>query len=656
MAEKEIVAQIDKLRKTRPARVIETMQTHYGNDGGVAPMLAHDLTIALTFLLLDLKDEARLVEQAKIKGGMSIMKDRLAVAGWLELFVVQLGREPGAPPVEREPAPDRTEPVTSHEALNEFVSDMAAQGRGELLAGDKRCAAKGINHDVHTWLGPKDQTTGSSRWRCWGGNSASVEQVACDGVKLASVTVFPPSPEKVTDGKAITDYLSGVSDELDALALGDTQVQSVELDSATPYCFRCDTCSHLCPGCGDVVDHNEMACKACRVLAGDAAGIDLVKHDASMSITRHTSNGTPYTVSGAADVIERLGLSTDEQATHDAIDKEYAHVTADPFVHGDPDLRIDPFAPIPRTVWAPAVPPNGAAWTSADLLAPVDAAFLPAHLSFSQVTTVGDCGAKYRMQRIAQIPQVPQWANIGGTTFHTCVQTIEESGNEQALTDRPALDSLWNTTLENEIQMIEQASGMTREQFRASAQGREGYDWWRVEGAAMLQRYVDWRQGAGAGQAVLQGPTARPMLEWETTYNVDGVPFKTILDSVWTDSTQGGMVQGRTAIIRDWKTGSMKPDNRQLCTQAWGLRMAGWEGNVLVQFFDARKGTFSEPFDPFGELGMTWDDVRYFVLSADAQRRLPILPARPSDFCGGCSVAYACPIMSQRKAPKAATK
>jgi hypothetical protein len=120
---------------------------------------------------------------------------------------------------------------------------------------------------------------------------------------------------------------------------------------------------------------------------------------------------------------------------------------------------------------------------------------------------------------------------------------------------------------------------------------------------------------------------------------------------VWTDATQG-LVQGRTAIIRDWKTGSMTPDDRQLCTQAWGLRKAGWQGEILVQFFDARKGTFSEPFDPIERI--TWDDVRYFVLSGDAQRRLPIPSARPSDFCGGCPVAYACPIMAQHKSAKVA--
>lgn len=570
MAEKEIVAQIEKLRKTRPARAVEAMVV--SSDGTAR----NELIVVLSMLRNDLKDEARLVEQAKLRGGTSIVKDRLAVAGWLELFVIQLGRENDAP---RSPAPARTEPVTTHEALNSFVSDMAAQGKGELVAGDAQCPASALSqeHEIHTWIGE-----GSKRWRCKGW-----PMLLSDADIDANEAYGARQPLGST-----ADYLSGASDTL-------------------PYV----------PG-SPLADREPVIADDAAAYIGDALIEQVVGTDTGQAPTG---------------IMTALGLNAAEQAVHDTIDREYAHVTAEPI--------IDPFAPIPRAVWAPAVPPNGRAWTALDLLEPVDAASLPPHLSFSQATTVGDCGAKYRMQKLAKVPQVPQWANVGGTAFHKAIERIEANG---APTEQVTV-SLWQIELEAQIVIVEAESGMTREQFRASGQGREGYDWWRVEGHAMLQRYVSWRLGFGARDVLLSGPDGKPMLEWETTYAVDHVPFKTILDSVWIN-TDGA------AIIRDWKTGSMTPDNRQLCTQAWGLRMAGWQGEILVQFFDARKGTFTEPFDPFGEQGMSWDDVRYFVLSADAQRRLPILPARPSDFCGGCPVAYACPIMSQRKAPKAATK
>lgn len=659
MAEKEIVAQIDKLRKTRPARAVETLAAQSERRIDQA---RNNLVGVLEMLRDDLKDEARLVEQAKLRGSTSIMKDRLAVAGWMELFVVQLGRESD------EPSAERLSP--SHELTEHRPSERGTDA-ASLSGPGGRCAVGNV-HTASTVKCP----CGLDLTASGGPHYLSDETIDANEEYAAR----QPLTTRVGTGE-IEAFLSGASDTLPTR--GEHRCPKCDLEvrhntsnvacphcaaadaadvDATPYCFGCDMDSHRCPGCGDAIGHDEMACKACRVLAGDADGVDLVNRNtaayigdtlidqivgtntgqkptgiipaAAQAFDELTTRGRAMIEQAAA----KLGVDLNEQAAHDTIDRELAHVTADPIV--------DPFAPIPRAVWAPAVPPNGRAWTTADLLAPVDAASLPPHLSFSQATTAVECGAKYRMQRIANAPQVPQWANIGGKAFHAAVEDYEHGGRDE-----------WGTYLDREIAKTEQASGMTREQFRASAQGRENYDWWRVEGAAMLQRYVDWRQGAGAGQQLLSGPSGAPMLEWETTYDVDGVPFKTILDSVWT--TAGPPYAPEvSAVIRDWKTGSMTPDNRQLCTQAWGLRMAGWSNPILVQFFDARKGTFSEPFDPFDAEhgGMSWDDVRYFVLSADAQRRLPILPARPSDFCGGCSVAYACPIMSQRKAPKAATK
>jgi hypothetical protein len=687
MADNEIKAQIDKLRKTRPARAVEVL---YGDPiTGESRDRRGLLVDALSMLRDDLKEEARLLEQAKIKGGTTIMRDRLAVAGWLELFVLQLGRESevestsktvtgqlleewrGArvelAAIEASEHPDLIDkhgrvwvfwtgggdaPLYRHD---KGLAKPATMVMGEDTGLPKAILADNPNYRLCSictaeWPTPTLWTQEELRpplgdfpnerlspsielgehrpsergsdaavlpgpgGRCAVGNVHDGSTLKCPcgldrttSVELASAAVFPPSPEKVADGKAITDYLSGVSDQLDA-AVFDTLPHGISLAGAAI------NGSDEIPGAREFVDSLPSA---------------------SMTI-----------VADAAAYIGDAPAQA-EQAAHDTIDRELAHVTADPFA-----LPADPFAPIPVQTYAPRTPPGGRALTTLDLLTPIDAALLPAHVSFSQLNTVADCGVKYRLQRVEQVPQVPQWANVGGTTFHKCVETIERYGMQEKLTDAATIVNLWLVELEAQIVVAEGDGGMTRDQFRASGQGRENYDWWRVEGALMLQRYVDWRRSEhGASQQLLLGPGGAPMLEWEITYDVDGVPFKTILDSVWTDATQG-LVQGRTAIIRDWKTGSMTPDDRQLCTQAWGLRKAGWQGEILVQFFDARKGTFSEPFDPFAR--MTWDDVRYFVLSGDAERKLPIPSARPSDFCGGCPVAYACPIMGQRRTAKVA--
>lgn len=566
MADKEITLLIDKLRKTRPARALETIEDCAVPDRDT-------LVLVLGMLRDDLKEEARLVEQQKIKGGLSIIKDRLAVAGWLELFVSQLGREDAAPvaPTERlSPSPELGE----HRPSEHGTDAASLPGPGE------RCAVGNV-HDKHTLKCPCGYSVDTSR----------------------------------IDLIAVRDYLSGASDTLpyragDPLANREPWDPDGLTDSLTGVEFQLGT-----PDVGDQdAAAHEVADAIVAEVLGDPAG-------------------------APAGILAALDIDPQEQATHDAIDRELAHVTADP-------IGFDPFAPIPKPVYAPTAPPGAVKWTTADLLVPVDPASLPGHVSFSQLTTVSDCGAKYRMQRLAGLPQVPQWANVGGKAFHACVELMEQDRAPDGT------EGVWVSMFEGQIVDAERESGMTRQQFRASQQGKENYDWWRVEGAIMLRRYVDWRQGAGAAETLmvlpLPGGGNRPALEWDLTYDVDGIPFNAILDSVWIDRSGAEPI----AVIRDWKTGSTSPDDRQLCTQAWALRKAGCPWEVRVQFFDARKGAFSDAFDPFER--MTWDDVRYFVLSGDAARRMSILPARPSDWCGGCSVAYACPIMAQRKTPKVA--
>jgi predicted amidophosphoribosyltransferase len=29
------------------------------------------------------------------------------------------------------------------------------------------------------------------------------------------------------------------------------------------YCYRCDTATHICPGCGTQIEHGQVACEEC---------------------------------------------------------------------------------------------------------------------------------------------------------------------------------------------------------------------------------------------------------------------------------------------------------------------------------------------------------------------------------------------------------
>jgi hypothetical protein len=49
----------------------------------------------------------------------------------------------------------------------------------------------------------------------------------------------------------------------------------------------------------------------------------------------------------------------------------------------------------------------------------------PAHLSYSQFTSWLECGEKYRLTRIEQIPEDPAWWFMGGTSLHAAADSID---------------------------------------------------------------------------------------------------------------------------------------------------------------------------------------------------------------------------------------
>ena len=340
-------------------------------------------------------------------------------------------------------------------------------------------------------------------------------------------------------------------------------------------------------------------------------------------------------------------------------------LTADPF--SDPA----PYAPAPRT------PDGGRKVTFLELLTPPDAATLERraalfdHWSFSQLEAFEDCGARYRMQRVEQVAQVPQWALVGGNAFHAAVAEVELDMTQPVTwPDDAALGVVWNRVFHTEIAKVAaDAGGMPMDQWRASKQGKEGYDFWRVEGERMLVMYVDQRRRlVEAAERVGATPrklwtvpdtphSSEPALAVELPFSftvrgpmgelrVDG-----ILDQAW-------MADGNM-LVHDLKSGSKMPDDTfQLGVEAWGVvaRVTPPElfaadpraaaellpGRIIGAFYDARKGIYTTPVDLLE--AHPWDEVVYRFHAAEAGRRAAAYTPRRSSFCGGCSVRYACPV------------
>jgi len=153
-------------------------------------------------------------------------------------------------------------------------------------------------------------------------------------------------------------------------------------------------------------------------------------------------------------------------------------------IGGQTDMFADPTAP--------------AGAVSYEILSqPVPDEAHPDHRSVSQLETYADCGLKYRLQRYhgSDAPGRPQGALVGGNAFHAAVERFERWRHAE----QPAIIQIdpvkaWEFDLGLTIQDTMEADEQRHpvDTWRASAKGEEGYDWWRVEGADMLERYLKW--------------------------------------------------------------------------------------------------------------------------------------------------------------------
>jgi putative RecB family exonuclease len=292
-------------------------------------------------------------------------------------------------------------------------------------------------------------------------------------------------------------------------------------------------------------------------------------------------------------------------------------------------------------------------------LAAAPACAPPDHRSVSQITSYSDCGLKYRLQRRDGVPEQPQWASIGGSAFHAAVEQMERAAagagaelNSNGVGWQEAgacfdLDQLWLACFNHEIsETCAKNPDWPQDSWRASNRGAEGYTWWLAEGVDMLRRYVAWRTEWDKEYVIARAADGTPIIEYEFVLNVDGVPIKGVIDSAWSHRSTGRL------IVIDDKSGSRKPDDDlQLRTYGYALLyVAGvpvldtpesWSG----VYFNARKGETSPPVPVITSDG--WAELRYRVHAMDAADRAGIHLPRPSSFCGGCGVKYACPLRSR---------
>ena len=284
------------------------------------------------------------------------------------------------------------------------------------------------------------------------------------------------------------------------------------------------------------------------------------------------------------------------------------------------------------------------------------------HLSHSAVERYERCGTSLLLSDASRRNGVgverPAWSRIGGSAFHYAVETIELAQLESPGEVIP-VEAVWSTSLDRSINEAAEAvrgSGYEPQStWHVANSGREGADWWRVEGLNMLRMYVrhhdaDWR----AVHTLLRLPDAAghpvPVLEYGFTTTLltrrGDITDEGFIDAAWVAHNATGAVA--TIDIVDYKTGKSEPsDSLQLRGYAVALRERLPENFALPVrgcYWLARKGIYTTPVTIDDAAARAEIAYRYGV----AQRGISahVFPVQVSSFCSSCSMLDYCPTRS----------
>jgi DNA (cytosine-5)-methyltransferase 1 len=267
-------------------------------------------------------------------------------------------------------------------------------------------------------------------------------------------------------------------------------------------------------------------------------------------------------------------------------------------------------------------------------------------MSVSKAETLASCGVKHALGRLSRRgvvePARPQWALIGGSTFHEAVEMIERGTHPESV---GAVSDWWTYLLDREVKEQLDGTSFTLDDIRPSRGGREGYDWWRVEGAEMVIRYLRhhddaWR--ARNGILYLDTQRSTPAIELEFKMPLDVLPAVTVhgfIDQIWAD---GSTPFATSVDLVDLKTGSTPGSMFQLAVYAHAAqRVFGVQDTVRAANWLAREGRYTEFVDP--TIAHPWEEIQHRFRVANVVDRAGLFMANPSSFCGGCAHESICP-------------
>lgn len=282
----------------------------------------------------------------------------------------------------------------------------------------------------------------------------------------------------------------------------------------------------------------------------------------------------------------------------------------------------------------------------------------PTSLSYSQLSTFGQCPRKYQLSYldpVARDAQLELGSGLAGSAVHSVIELSETNGWYSHDRDT-ALSWMEMEFLKLFSKAVREAIDRVGEDGiywggKASREWPDGevYEWWLKNQRAFFTKYLRIRDNdSKEGLRILINEDGKlPWVERRVGVHidVDGTPrlITGMVDVVMYANADG------EAVIRDWKTGRRQPDPFQLGVYAWLINRVS-EGKVQVNVGEmawlrgASMETLLKRHDISVWLPVIEDQFRGLALDIEDRHRTGRWTPNKNDLCSWCTVRLFCPI------------